>query len=80
MKTRRQAELQQRMVQEQAQLTRVEARLKQIEMENTMPDYFDKAHHAALKWIEANGYKSLGLTVKCTCTTQILYDRTIHLM
>jgi effector-binding domain-containing protein len=35
----RQAEIQQRMVQEQAQLTRVEARLKQIEMENTMPDY-----------------------------------------
>jgi hypothetical protein len=56
----RQAELQQRMVQEQAQLTRVEARLKQIEMENTMPDYFDKAHHAALKWIEANGYKVVG--------------------
>ena len=35
----RQAEIQQRMVQEQAQLTRVEARLKQIEMENIMPDY-----------------------------------------
>ena len=35
----RQAEIQQRMVQEQAQLIRVEARLKQIEMENTIPDY-----------------------------------------
>jgi effector-binding domain-containing protein len=35
----RQAEIQQRMVQEQAQLTRVEARLKLIEMENSMPDY-----------------------------------------
>ena len=35
----RQAEIQQRMEQEQAQLARVEARLKQIEMENTMPDY-----------------------------------------
>ncbi len=35
----RRAELQQRMEQEQAQLARVEARLQQIEMENTMPNY-----------------------------------------
>ena len=35
----RRAEIQQRMELEQTQLARVEARLKQIEMENIMPDY-----------------------------------------
>ena len=35
----RRAEIQQKMVEEQDQLLRVEARLKQIEMENAMPNY-----------------------------------------
>src|SRR6266536_266228 len=55
----RQAEIQQKMAQEQEQLTRVEARLRQIAsvIHNGSYNTLSQAYDAVIKWIEANGYK-----------------------